>query len=46
VAVGDISSAKHNDKDPEDEKVYVEQYIFIRVRAVLTFQRISQAFML
>jgi len=29
VAVGDISSAKHNDKDPEDKKAYVEQYSFI-----------------
>ena len=46
VAGGDISSAKHNDKDPEDKKVYVEQYSFIRVRAVLKFQRISHAFML
>jgi hypothetical protein len=46
VADGDISSAKHNDKDPGDKKVYVEQYSFIHVRAVLKFQRISHAFML
>jgi len=46
VAVGDITSAKHNDKDPEDKKVYVEQYNFIHARAVLKFQWISHAFML
>jgi hypothetical protein len=46
VAVGDTSFAKHNDKDPEDKKVYVEQYSFIHVKAVLKFQRISHAFML
>ena len=46
MAVGDITSAKHNDKDPEDKKVYVEQYNFIHARAVLKFQWISHAFML
>jgi hypothetical protein len=35
VAVGDTSFVKYNDKDPEDTKVYVEQYSFIHVRAVL-----------